>query len=44
MFLRQPSGPDTIRAIVLKELNQVIAPVVTVIFRASLDSGTVPTD
>ena len=36
--------PDAIRPIVLKELSQVVAPVITVIFQTSLDSGTVPID
>ena len=38
------AGPDAIRPIVLKELSQVVAPVITVIFQTSLDSGAVPTD
>ena len=38
------AGPDAIRPIVLKELSQVVAPFITVIFQTSLDSGTVPTD
>ena len=37
-------GPNAITPIVLKELSQVVAPVITVIFQTSLDSGTVPTD
>ena len=38
------AGPDAIRPIVLKELSQVIAPVVTAIFQKSLDTGMVPSD
>ena len=37
-------GLDAIRPIVLKELSQVIAPAVTVIFQKSLDTCTVPSD
>ena len=38
------AGPDSVRPIALKELRQVIAPVITIIFQTSLDSGTVPPD
>ena len=38
------AGPYSIRLIVLKELSQVITTVTTIIFRTSLDSGTVPSD
>ena len=38
------AGPDSVRPIVLKELSQVITPVITIIFQTSLDSGTVPSD
>ena len=34
-------GPESVRPIVLKELSQVITPVITIIFKTSLDSGTV---
>ena len=37
------AGPDSISPIIMKELNQVIAPVVTLI-QTSLDSGVVPPD
>ena len=38
------AGPDSVRPIVLKELSQIITPVITIIFQTSLDSGTVPSD
>ena len=38
------AGPDSVRPIVLKELSQVITPVITIIFQTLLDSGTVPSD
>ena len=38
------AGPDSLRPIVLKELSQVIAPAISIIFQISLDSGTVPSD
>ena len=38
------AGPDAIRPIVLKELSQVITPVVTAIFQKSLDTSMVPAD
>ena len=38
------AGPDAIRPIVLKELSHVIAPIVTAIFRKSLDTGKIPSD
>ena len=38
------AGRDSVRHIVLNELNQVIASVITIIFQTSLDSGTVPSD
>ena len=38
------AGPDSVRPIVLKELSQIIALVVTIIFQSSLDSGIVPSD
>ena len=38
------AGPDSLRPIVLKELGQVIAPAISIIFQISLDSGTVPLD
>ena len=38
------AGPYSVRPIVLKELSQVITPVITIIFQTSLDSGTVPSD
>ena len=38
------AGPDAIRPIVLKELSHVIAPIVTAIFRKSLETGKIPTD
>ena len=38
------AGPDSLRTIVLKELGQVIAPAISIIFQVSLDSGTVPSD
>ena len=36
------AGPGSIRPVVLKE--QVISPVVSIIFQTSLDTGTVPSD
>ena len=38
------AGPDSIRPLVLKQLCQVIAPVIAVIFQTSFNSGIVPTD
>ena len=38
------AGPDSARPIVLKELSQVIIPLITIIFQTSLDSGTVHSD
>lgn len=38
------SGPDQISPCVLKEMANVIAPILTTIFRKSYDSGTVPED
>ena len=38
------SGPDNISARVLKELSSEIDPILTTIYRSSLDSGCVPTD
>ena len=35
---------DSVNPIVLKELCQVIAPVITIIYQISVDSGTVPSD
>ena len=36
------AGPDTIKSVVLKELANEIAPIVTAIFQLSLDTGRVP--
>ena len=38
------AGPDSLRPIVFKELGQVIAPVISIIFQVPLNSGTVPSD
>ena len=38
------AGPDAIKPVVLKELANEIAPVVTAIFQLSIDTGTVPLD
>ena len=38
------SGPDTISATILKETNDIIAPILQVIFQISLDTGRVPVD
>ena len=38
------AGPESVRPVVLKELSQVITPVITIIFQSSLDSGTVPSE
>ena len=38
------AGPEAIKPIVLKEVSNEIAPLVTAIFRFSLDIGTVPRD
>ena len=38
------AGPDSVRPLELKELSQVITPVITFIFQTSLNSGTVPSD
>ena len=37
-------GPDNIKPIVLKELADVLTPIVTLIFQDSLKQGVVPTD
>ena len=42
--MSKAAGPDYLRPIVLKELGQVIAPAISIIFQISLDSGTVPSD
>ena len=38
------AGPDGISPRVLKEFASEIAPILTIIFQASLDSGTIPKD
>ena len=38
------AGPDYVRPIELKELSEVITPVITIIFQTSLGSGTVRSD
>ena len=38
------AGPDELKPRVLKELADCIAPILTIIFNKSLDSGEVPTD
>ena len=38
------AGQNSLRPVVLKELGQVIAPAISIIFQVSLDSGTVPSD
>ena len=38
------ADPESLGPIVLKELDQVIAPAISIIFQVSLDSGTVPSD
>ncbi len=38
------AGPDEINARVLKELKDVISPILTIIFQRSIDSGQVPSD
>ena len=38
------SGPDSIKPKVLKELAEGIAPILTIIFRRSLETGEVPSD
>ena len=38
------AGPDHIKPLVLKELRDILAPVIQVIFQVSLDSGKVPSD
>ena len=38
------AGPDSLRPVGLKELGQVIAPTISIIFQVLLDSGTVPSD
>ena len=42
--IHKPSGPDCIRTRFLKEIADVIAPILEVIFTASLTSGKVPND
>ena len=37
-------GPDNIHGRVLKELNEQVAPILTVIFSKSLKSGEIPKD
>ena len=44
LIVAKAAGPDSVRPIVLKELGQIIAPVATIIFQSSLDSGIVPSD
>ena len=38
------SGPDTISARILKEISDIIAPILKIIFQISLNTGRVPTD
>jgi hypothetical protein len=38
------AGPDNIRPKISKELAAEIAPILTIIFRRSLETGEVPTD
>ena len=38
------TGPDNIRPKILKELAAEIAPILTIIFRRSLETGEVPPD
>ena len=38
------AGPDNIRPKILKELAPEIAPILTIIFRKSLETGEVPPD
>ena len=38
------AGPDSLWPIVLKELGQIIAPVISIIFQISFDLGTIPSD
>ena len=42
--LSKAAGQDTIKPVVLKELANEIAPIVTAIFQLSLDTGTVRPD
>jgi hypothetical protein len=37
-------GPDKIGPALLKELNQEVAPILAIIFKKSIDTGTVPED
>lgn len=37
-------GPDNIKPVVLKNLSVQIAPLVTILFQKSLDTGTMPSD
>ena len=38
------AGPDAIKPVVLKTLNDQIAPILQVIFQQSLNSGQIPSD
>ena len=38
------SGPDNISGRILKELKEITAPILTILFQKSLQSGTIPTD
>ena len=38
------AGPDHIKPLVLRELREVLAPVIQVIFQKSIDTGRVPAD
>jgi hypothetical protein len=41
---KKAAGPDNIRSNILKELAPAIAPILTIIFRKSLETGEVPPD
>ena len=42
--IHKTSGPDTIRARILKKTSDIIAPILQIIFQISLNTGRVPTD
>ena len=44
LYPSKTASPDSIKPVVLKELANEIAPIVTAIFQLSLDTGTVPLD
>jgi hypothetical protein len=43
-FAHKASGPDNISGRILKDLQNFTAPILTIIFQKSLQTGCIPTD